>query len=102
MRKPCKSCGGKKKSLLKRISKVLKLGATAQPTPIKAVEKHAVLTGDINSTPPRLSLPPTIQLKLKYHKIGSLKFPSNGKFFTKYKKDKDKKDKEKLPSKISS
>jgi hypothetical protein len=77
MKKPCKSCVGNKKSLSGTISKVLKLGATTKST-TNVVKKNVVITGDINTTPPRLSLSP-ILLALdsnKYKNIGRLEFPS--------------------------
>ena len=97
-RKPCKTCGGKKAVSGKPISRILKLGASTIKSVNETDKKSVEITGNNNTSLPRL-LPPPIFLeikKLNRHKIKQLKFPSNGTYrtwFVKYKKDKNKEDK---------
>lgn len=96
-KKPCTSCGGRKSSLKKTISRVLKLGATTKKSVDKTEKKNVDITGG-NNTPPNPVFPssPILKKTKDYIQIDGLIFPSRGTFLDKLKKfQKDKKDKEK-------
>lgn len=78
MKKPCKSCGGSKKSLGGTITSILQLGGKPKQTVVSnTVEKNGLIN-DADNTPPNpvLTSPSIILPNLEYKRIGRLQFPS--------------------------